>query len=282
MEIYLLEYLVAFYHTGTVEAASKEMNVTAPTISRGLKKLESSLGIELFSREPKKISLNQTGVFAAQKAEQLLKQLKLYQDEVLGFYRAHDELRVTETAWGISRLLEDYPEEIALSPLPVSEEQAQKLLLTREAAMAVTTAEYSSPELESVFLGRDRLEIKVTKYNQLYEKSSVSFSDLAGQEFVLRKQLGVWTGIIESNAPKAMLIYQDTQEGLNELIRYSNFPIFSSRVNDLFSKNDGGKRKALPITDDSAQIELYATYLKANRRKLQELIRYLSKRLAAN
>lgn len=279
MELYLLEYLVAFYQMETVEAASQKLHVTAPTVSRGLKKLEKTMEIELFDRQPKKISLNETGIYAAKEAMELLKEVDIYQEKVTGFYRQHDELSIASTLPGILKFLKEYPEELNLFDTPISEDRAEAELVNRNFQMIITTKEYSDADFESIFLGRDQLEIKITKYNHLYEKDNVSFKDLAGHEFVLSRQIGVWKSIIEKMAPDSMLIYQDTQKGLDELIRYSNFPIFSSRINDKVTQEKDDKRKVIPVSDKEATIELYATYLKENRRHLRPLVQYLSKKV---
>lgn len=94
MELYLLEYLVAFRDCGTVEAAARQLNVTAPTVSRGLKKLESELGTQLLDRTPARMQLNATGLFAADRAEALLRRAQDFGDSVREFERDHAALRV--------------------------------------------------------------------------------------------------------------------------------------------------------------------------------------------
>lgn len=45
-----LEYFVAVGETGSIAAASQQVNVSSPSISAGISQLEDELGIKLFVR----------------------------------------------------------------------------------------------------------------------------------------------------------------------------------------------------------------------------------------
>lgn len=49
---YLLEYLVTFAQTGTLAKTATHLNVTQPTVTRGMQRLEAEFGIALFDRHP--------------------------------------------------------------------------------------------------------------------------------------------------------------------------------------------------------------------------------------
>ena len=61
IETYILQNLAAFAECGTLVAASERVNVTQPSLTRSLQKLEDALGVPLFVRTKNTISLNQTG-----------------------------------------------------------------------------------------------------------------------------------------------------------------------------------------------------------------------------
>ena len=58
---YLLEELVTFASEKTLAKTAEKLNVTQPTVTRGMQKLEDELGIQLFDRQPNRIVLTDTG-----------------------------------------------------------------------------------------------------------------------------------------------------------------------------------------------------------------------------
>ncbi|MSE06539.1 LysR family transcriptional regulator, partial [Lactobacillus salivarius] len=62
---YLLEELVAFSEHKTLAAAAKYLNVTQPTITRGMQKIENELQVTLFNRQKNRITLTDVGKVAA-------------------------------------------------------------------------------------------------------------------------------------------------------------------------------------------------------------------------
>lgn len=82
---YLLEELVAFAKYNTLAQTAEYLNVSQPAITRGTKKIEEELGLKLFKRTPNKISLNETGKFAAKKAARVLAMNNNFVSEVQSY-----------------------------------------------------------------------------------------------------------------------------------------------------------------------------------------------------
>ena len=57
IDLYLLQELVAFNKYGTLAKTAEKLAVTQPTVTRGMQKLETKLGVKLFNREPNRIIL---------------------------------------------------------------------------------------------------------------------------------------------------------------------------------------------------------------------------------
>lgn len=66
---YLLEYLVTFTKAQTLAKTAAALNVTQPTVTRGMQRLEEEFGVKLFDRQPNCITLTPTGKLAAKLAE---------------------------------------------------------------------------------------------------------------------------------------------------------------------------------------------------------------------
>ncbi|MFT8437876.1 MAG: LysR family transcriptional regulator [Oenococcus sp.] len=62
---YLWQELAAFAKYGTFARTAEKLHITQPTVTRGMQKLENDLGVQLFARQPNRISLTKTGELAA-------------------------------------------------------------------------------------------------------------------------------------------------------------------------------------------------------------------------
>lgn len=284
---YLLEYLVAFAHNGTVAGVAEELNVTTSSISRGLKKLENLLGVELFDRQPQKITLTAVGQFAAQRAEVLLNQHRDFNQAVINFAKQTQSLKVGAAIPGPLLLLAASAHDPVSSQVTIdhhlltSPADWRKALIDHHDDLLFTTSELQSSATESVYLGQEQLAIKITKYNRLFNHRTVNFSELNGHEFVLSSHIGQWRPLIEQEVPHGQFLYQSQANALRELIRYSNFPIFKTNLTDyldrLAHRKNYRQRKLIPISDAAAKMEVYGTYLSTNRHKLRPLIHQLVK-----
>lgn len=75
MNITQLEYIVTIANEGSVVAAAEKLYVTQPSISIMVKKLEDELGVEIFARRHRQLSITPAG-------EQVLAQAKIILKEV--------------------------------------------------------------------------------------------------------------------------------------------------------------------------------------------------------
>ena len=98
IETYILQNLVAFADSGTLVAASEIVNVTQPSLTRSLQKLEDILGVRLFDRTKNTISLNQTGRLAVDYARRILALQNEMENEVVDFYNKTREIKIASIA----------------------------------------------------------------------------------------------------------------------------------------------------------------------------------------
>lgn len=71
-----LRYLVALSETGHFRKAAEQCNVSQPTLSIAIKKLESELGVSLFERSRHKVSPTPTGVLIVEQARTVLQETR--------------------------------------------------------------------------------------------------------------------------------------------------------------------------------------------------------------
>ncbi len=77
IENYQLKYFLAVVETGSFTKAAERVYVTQPTLSAGIKKLETNLGTRLFDRSAKRVFLTENGTRFVERAKAVLHQLNL-------------------------------------------------------------------------------------------------------------------------------------------------------------------------------------------------------------
>ncbi len=82
MEIRLLKYFVAIVDCGNITKAAEQLHITQPTLSRQLNQLEADLGVNLFHRNHKILSLTEEGLLFKRRAEEILSLVSLTENEM--------------------------------------------------------------------------------------------------------------------------------------------------------------------------------------------------------
>src|SRR5262245_52618076 len=72
MDLYQLETFVAVAREGSITRASERLHLSQPAVSAHIKTIEDALGLALFERTPRGMSLTREGTRLLAKAEQTL------------------------------------------------------------------------------------------------------------------------------------------------------------------------------------------------------------------
>lgn len=72
MEIRVLRYFLTVVREEGVTRAAEVLHITQPTLSRQLSQLEEEVGVKLFHRGAKKITLTNEGLLLKRRAEEIL------------------------------------------------------------------------------------------------------------------------------------------------------------------------------------------------------------------
>lgn len=78
----VLNYFIAIANEESITAACEVLHVTQPTVSRQIADLEKDLGVILFERGPRKITLTKEGVLFKRRAEEILSLIKITEEEI--------------------------------------------------------------------------------------------------------------------------------------------------------------------------------------------------------
>ena len=72
MELRVLKYFLAVAREENITAAAESLYITQPTLSKQLMDLEKELGVKLFERGKRRITLTEEGVFLRQRAQEIV------------------------------------------------------------------------------------------------------------------------------------------------------------------------------------------------------------------
>ena len=89
MRIQQLHYIVKIVGTGSMNEAAKQLFITQPSLSNAVRDLEREMGIKIFIRNPKGITLTKDGVEFLSYARQILEQTALLEER----YKSKDTNR---------------------------------------------------------------------------------------------------------------------------------------------------------------------------------------------
>ena len=82
MDIRLMQYYLVVVREGTISAAAEALHVSQPALSRQMKDLEEELGVTLFQRGSRRITLTEEGMILRKRAEEMLRLLQLTEAEL--------------------------------------------------------------------------------------------------------------------------------------------------------------------------------------------------------
>lgn len=281
---YLLEELVTFASEKTLAKTAEKLNVTQPTVTRGMQKLEDELGIQLFDRQPNRIVLTDTGKLAAEKAADVLAANRDFVQQLQNYAARQSVIKIAAIAPGPLILLRtnlaSFSTHISINDNFIAAGQVTASLLNNENSIIINDQEIQTDQIESRYLGTENLYVNLDKFMYLANSQQVSFKDLAGLSFVVLNDIGPWKEIIQKHIPNAKFLYQEEWAALTEITKYSNFPFFSTNITTVNprQRTSNDDRVRIPITDEAATMTFYASYLKTQKRALTPLITEISQK----
>ena len=82
MDIRTMRYFLAIIREGTISAAAESLHVVQPSLSRQMRGMEEELGVTLFERGNRRITLTEEGKVLRRRAEELVRLMQLTQEEI--------------------------------------------------------------------------------------------------------------------------------------------------------------------------------------------------------
>lgn len=281
IEMYLLEQLDALARCGTLLAASEQLHITQPSMSRAMKKLEDIVGVDLFEHRGNRLVLNDYGKVAADYARRILES----QDEMVSRIRMLERSSRTILLGSCAPgpLME--PPSILSSLYPdqtiSTEVRDEKTLLNglRQGVyqLVILIHKPDDPELRCHPCGSEHLYFNLPKGSRFEQRETMSFADMDGESFLMASEVGIWDEVVRGAMPNARFLLQEAGDTLREIVRSSTMPSFVTDLTlRIFGLDD--ERISVPISDESARMAFWCCCRKEDEKRFLKWFQTLGRR----
>lgn len=200
MEIRVLRYFLAVVREEGINRAAEVLHITQPTLSRQLSQLEEEVGVKLFHRGAKKITLTNEGILLRRRAEEILSLVDRTERELIEqdeFVEGRIVIGCGELAavQVLPEIIESFREKYPLVTYDIFtgnadlvKEQMEKGLID----IGVLLEPIDMEKFDFIRLtGKERWVVLMRPDHPLAEKEAVSAKDLEGLSLILPRRSNV-------------------------------------------------------------------------------------------
>jgi LysR family hydrogen peroxide-inducible transcriptional activator len=191
-----LQYLVALAETGHFGEAAERCHVSQPTLSAQIKKLEEYLGVQLFERQPRRVSPTEAGRriierarHITQEAEDIRELARASRDPLSGKLRIG--LIPTIAPYLLPRVAVKLGRKLPKLSLMLYEYQTQPLLQKLrdgELDLAILALPADTDALQTRSLFAETFVVAMPRNHRLTARKRVKPADLAGEKILLLEE----------------------------------------------------------------------------------------------
>ena len=257
IEYYLLQQFLAFAECGTLLKASEKANVSQPSLTRSMKKIENLFGVPLFNRENSKLSLNETGKIAAEYARRALDANQEMIDFVVAFDRKSRTISIGSCAplplYQIVTSVQERMTDKAVSSELADDAKLIKGLKNHTYQLAIIHEDPNDPTIFCQRYFEENLYISIDESHPLAKRSSLYIKDLMDLRILMNANIGVWRDIFKGKLPESNLLVQNSFDAFSELVQASKLPFFNTDQYIALGYETPG-RVSIPIKDPEAHL----------------------------
>lgn len=197
MDGYLIRYFLSVVETGNFSRAAAQVNVSQPTLSVGIAKLEAQLGAKLFDRTNRRVHLTDAGNRFLVRARRIAHEFNQALDEVAGLERPR-LIRVGVLTTIPTALIADavgrHQAGDAAERVEILDGSARELtnLLDQgriDVALTLIRPGSSRFALESLFI--EGFALALSRRHRLAEAESIEPEDLSAETMIVRRHCEV-------------------------------------------------------------------------------------------
>lgn len=199
MEIHQLEYVLAVNQYQHFSLAAEQINVSQPTLSHQIKKLEKELGVELFIRTTRSIQVTAAGKEFITYAKRILSDLEQVKQAMM----EHADLKFGHvrigaipnmTYLGITDLIVQFKVNYPGINLSLYEDNSERLLKkmnNHELDVAFINTPNIPSDVEQYYpLVQDHFVLFVSQNHRLSDQKVVNLTQLSQEQFIIFKMGG--------------------------------------------------------------------------------------------
>lgn len=200
MEIRVLRYFLTVVREGGINRAAQVLHITQPTLSRQLSQLEEEVGVTLFYRGARKITLTNEGILLHRRAEEILALVERTEKELIEQEECVEGRIVIgcgelAAVWTLSEVIETFHKKYPLVSYDIFtanadlvKEQMEKGLIDIGVLLEpVDMEKFDFIRLE----GKERWVVLMRPDDPLAEKEAVSAEDLKNLPLILPRRTNV-------------------------------------------------------------------------------------------
>jgi LysR family hydrogen peroxide-inducible transcriptional activator len=188
-----LRYFVALADTKHFGKAAERSYVSQPTLSAQIKKLENYLGVQLIERQPRRVTLTESGIKILPLARRILQE----SDEIISLARnEHDPLSgklklaliPTIGPYLLPLLMRRLRKQLPQLKLMLYEYQTQPLLerlRSGEIELGILALPVALDGLEAMELYHENFTVAVPNNHAFAKKAAIKLDDLSGETLLL-------------------------------------------------------------------------------------------------
>jgi DNA-binding transcriptional LysR family regulator len=190
MEFLQLKYFQAVARSEHITKAAKELNVSQPSLSNSIQRLEKKLGIPLFERQGRHVKLNAFGKTYLRRVERAFLELEEGEREVTDMAGLdHGVVSISMTLpYVLPTLLKDfltaYPHVRVVQRQLGSAFQMRADLENAEIDFCISTTPVTGPDIEWLTLVEEELCLTVPKGHRFASRESISLIEAANEPFI--------------------------------------------------------------------------------------------------
>ena len=264
-ELSQLLYFVTIVEQHTISKAAEVLLVSQPALTRSLKNLEETLEVELFDRKKNKITLNDNGKLAYERAKKILEMAHNMKTELYEYDRMATTISIGSLApapiWALTYLFKQkFPGVVIQEKIENDDSSLVEGLRKNQYNIIVLNYPYIHNDYHSIELFTEKLYLSLPPAHPLALFKEVSFQELNGESILLLSKIGIWNELNLKYLPDSHLLVQTDETVFNEIRKASALPHFRTDITIL--RNNDSNRVNIPITDDVATMKYYAVFHK--------------------